>query len=64
VWRSLARRPEAWDIVFMTDSHEPLLSGAVGVVMSTGAGVKNHLQSHVDENYRLWAVQGLNLTGD
>jgi hypothetical protein len=71
VGRSLARRSEAWDIVYMTESHKPLLRGAVGAVTSTGArgpgDMRERLQSHVGRNYHpsgSTRVQDLSSTGD
>jgi hypothetical protein len=55
VGRSLARRPEAWDIVYVTARHTLLLWGLWGSVTLTGArgpeDMREHLLSHVGENY-------------
>jgi hypothetical protein len=62
VRKSLARRPEAWDIVYMTASHILLLWGAMGAVTSTGAGgpgdMVERLQSHVGEITTHWVPLG------
>jgi hypothetical protein len=43
--------PEAWGSICVTDSHTPLLQGAVGAVTSTGArgpeDMIEHLPSYV-----------------
>jgi hypothetical protein len=67
VGRSLARRPETWDIVYLTASHEPdSVVMTVGEVTSTGArgpgDMVECLLSHVGRNYHHQVLPGFKIS--